>query len=561
MSVRGVIKKHRKSADKLLKAKKLPEAQRILFEICKLAPNDEQAWLDFAAVAIRLNHLHDAQSALQRALTINPNLAEPYFELAEAQVNLANYVEADKNFRAFLQLHPDSGKGNLALAKLLKRSGHPNEAEAYFRKALEHSTDNQEAHLELGETLQQQGSHEEALSHLLKAHELQPGSSRVCNALGAYYRDAQDFDKALSSFQQAFELSPTDKAIYLFYVASVYEMQGYKEKALQHYEQALELDPNFIDARLRRAPCLLSLGRLQEGFAEYEYRLQHTAWRQCNYVNNNIPLWRGEALNGKRILVVAEQGHGDNIQFSRYLPLLAEQECTVDLYCKPELESLLGTITGVVNVITKDEKISPRNYDYCAYIMSLAHHFQTDLETIPQVTPYLSAPTNKIEYWKKRLDTNQLKVGLVWAGNPSHQRNAFRSMPLNEFSPLANIPYIQFISLQKGIAAQEAKSSSDFTNLLNLDSELNDFSDTAAAITNLDLVITVDTATAHLAGALGKPVWTLVYFPAEWRWLESRNDSPWYPSMRLYRQQQTGKWDSLIQEIAQALRSFSPAAH
>jgi Tfp pilus assembly protein PilF/ADP-heptose:LPS heptosyltransferase len=494
-------------------------------------------------------------------LSINPNLDEPYFELAQVQMNLANYVEADKNYRAFLHLQPDSSKGHLALAMLLKRSGHPVEAIGYFRKALDYSDNNYAAHLELGETLQQQGSYKKALSHLLKAHELRPDSARVCNALGTFYRDTLDFDKALSSFQQAFELTPAYKAVYLYYVATVYEMQGDKELALGHYEQALELEPDFIDARLRRAPCLLSLGRMKEGFAEYEYRLQHAAWRQCNYVNNRIPLWRGEPLEGKRILVIGEQGHGDNIQFSRYLSLLSRQGCTVDLYCKPELASLLGSLDEIADIITKDEMVSSNNYDFCVYIMSLAHHLKTDLGTIPQQIPYLHAPKNKIKHWQKELDTNQLKVGLVWAGNPSHQRNALRSMTLDEFSPLADIPDIQFISLQKGSATQEAIKSADGMNLLDLDSELKDFSDTAAVINCLDLVITVDTATAHLAGALGKPVWTLVYFPAEWRWLESRTDSPWYPSMRLYRQQQTGKWESVIQEVAKNLPDLISTAH
>ena len=306
---------------------------------------------------------------------------------------------------------------------------------------------------------------------------------------------------------------------------------------------------------------LLSLARYAEGWPYYEARYDtrlEAKWIPLPELP--FPQWAGEPLRGKSILLWPEQGFGDEIQFVRYAPMLkARGASSVSLVCKPPLKDLLKTAAGVDRVLASGEPVPP--HDYWSFLLSVPLRVGTTLGSIPNSLPYLGANVHCVHYWRDHLPTEGFKVGLVWRGAADHKNDANRSLPdLAALAPLWAIPGIRFVSLQKGSGAQEAISPPAGQPILALGHEIRDFADTAAIVAQLELVICVDTAIAHLAGALGKPCWVLL--PAigcDWRWLHERTDSPWYPDpgvMRLFRQALGGSWRETIAEVAQALREW-----
>jgi hypothetical protein len=302
---------------------------------------------------------------------------------------------------------------------------------------------------------------------------------------------------------------------------------------------------------------LLKAGKLQQGFREYEARWgaseQHNAPREFG-----VEQWTGDDLAGRRILIYAEQGLGDTIQFARYLPLVARKGGRIILQCQAQLVQLLRQFPEIEQIVPAGEALPPID-THCA-LMTLPAVFQTDLATIPSDVPYLRPDPARVQHWKQRIAKvdRKFKIGLNWAGNPDQKGDRHRSTSLGTFAPLAAVPNVAFISLHKGVAAQQAKKPPARLHLVDWTAELADFADTAALIANLDLVITTDTSVPHLAGALGKPVWTLLCFVPEWRWLLGWDDSPWYPTMRLFRQRSFGDWGDVVSRVTQALGEGRP---
>jgi hypothetical protein len=255
-------------------------------------------------------------------------------------------------------------------------------------------------------------------------------------------------------------------------------------------------------------------------------------------------------------LLHAEQGYGDTVQFIRYLPQVADRGGRIIIECQAALQRLIQTMAGECSVVPAGQPLP--TFDVHCPLMSLPRHFETTLQNIPRQIPYLHADTAMVGKWLEKLaqDSSSLKVGLAWAGSKTNENDRSRSMPLSSFAALAQAPDVQFYSLQKGEPAAQANDPPAGLKLIDWTSEIVDFADTAALIANLDLVISVDTAVVHLAGAMGKPVWTLLPFAPDWRWMLERDDSPWYPTMRLFRQPSIGDWDSVVRTVAQALAQF-----
>ncbi len=559
MSNQKVAKAQKKRADKLLKLGKLREAKEAYFEFCKIHPGDFQAWQSAGLISSRLNHFQDAAAAFNQALSLNPNLPELYFELAQAQFSLQQYLDADQNIRSFLVMRPDSGEGYWAYAKLLQNWGRISEATESYRKANELLGNDAAFYIDFGSLLQKQGMYDEALEQFKKAQDVDPEFAQVYYRLATLYRDTQQFDSALHHYNKAFELAPADEAIYHFYLGSVSESKGDTADALSHYDKALALNNELPEAHLNKALCLLLVGKFKEGWAEYEWRLRCPDWmRQRHLQLPNIPLWNGVSWPGKTILVIAEQGYGDTFQFCRYLTLLAERFSKVVVYCKPEIAGLIKSVDGVDEVVISGQNVLAEHFDSYVYMMSLPHLFGSTLDTIPNKSPYIQVPTQLANEWQQRvcLDNKGFKVGLAWSGSPSNARNVIRKIPLSDLAPLGNVPGVRFFGLQKGPGCEEALSPPENMDFIDLSNSISDFSDTAAAIEGLDLVITVDSAVAHLAGALGKPVWVLLYTPPDWRYLIDREDSPWYPSMRIFRQDESRRWAPVIKRAANELQKI-----
>ncbi len=307
------------------------------------------------------------------------------------------------------------------------------------------------------------------------------------------------------------------------------------------YQRAIELRESYAEARHALAMVYLQQGHFEQGWSDYEYRWKLAA--SPRPYQHRQPQWRGESLEGKTILLYTEQGLGDTLQFARYIPMVAKQAGRVYLVCQPALERLFLQWPSVHLLTDLYERLPA--YDLHCAVTSLPLAFGTRLDSIPAQVPYLLPDPALAERWSRRLGaTGRLRVGLAWAGNPLHQNDRQRSIALSRLAPpLAQLAdRVAFYSLQKGDAAGKGREVPEL-NLVDLDTELNDFTDTAAAISCLDLVISVDTAVAHLAGALGVRVWTLLAFASDWRWLLDRTDSPWYPTMRLFRQRTAGDWE------------------
>ena len=324
------------------------------------------------------------------------------------------------------------------------------------------------------------------------------------------------------------------------------------DEAMAGYDRAIELKPDYAEAHFNRSLLLLLTGNFKEGWPEYEWRLR----KKDNYcLNIQQPRWDGSPLNGRNILVHAEQGYGDAIQFARYLPLVKAKGGNVILECRKVLTRLLKGVAGVDKISEPlSDKSQNIQFDLHVPLLSLPGIFNTTLDTIPSDVPYIKPDPELVSQWNVKLGRNgDFKIGIVWAGSKTYKNNLSRSCLLSDFVSLAKIPGVTFCSLQKESASKEAHNPPGGMKITNLDKGLNDFADTAAVIANLDLVISVDTAVVHLAGAIGKPVWTLLPFAPDWRWLLNRDDSPWYPSMRLFRQTKPNDWDGVFEQVKDAL--------
>jgi hypothetical protein len=324
-------------------------------------------------------------------------------------------------------------------------------------------------------------------------------------------------------------------------------------EAIACFQKALQIDPHYPEAHCNMSFVYLLTGNFEEGWKEYEWRRRLKGSVQREF---SQPLWDGSDIHGKTILLYAEQGFGDTIQFIRYIPFVAQKNAIVLVECQDELASVIQDIEGVNRVFVFGEQLP--EFDVHCPLLSLPLVFDTTLETIPAEVPYIKADSILVQRWKNKLkhDNSKLKIGLSWAGRPTHKRDRQRSISFDTFSPLLQINEVTFYSLQKGEAAGQAKNPTKGMKLIDYTDEMRDFSDTAAFIENLDLIISVDTAVAHLAGALGKPVWTLLPFAPDWRWMLHREDSPWYPTMRLFRQPSPGDWGSVINNVLRNLELF-----
>ena len=349
-------------------------------------------------------------------------------------------------------------------------------------------------------------------------------------------------DQAISSHSTAIGLNPQLTEAYSN-LGNAFTDFGKIDQAIAAYRQAISLKPDYAQVHWNLAIALLLKGDYAEGWCEYEWRWKCEDQSARRFTQ---PLWDGGDLTGRTILLHAEQGFGDTLHFIRYAALVKDRGGRVIVECQQELIGLLKQLTSVTQWITRGQPLPP--FDVHRPLLSLPFVFGTTLENIPQQTPPLQAPANRVEQWRHRVADKSvvLKVGLAWAGNPHHKNDRNRSILLSQLMPLLEIPHIQFFSLQKG-------ASTDGTNLLNLTTELHDFNESAALISNLDLIISVDTSVVHLAAAMGKPTWVMLPFAPDWRWLQQRDDSPWYPSIRLFRQTRIGDWPGVIDQVAAEL--------
>jgi hypothetical protein len=365
----------------------------------------------------------------------------------------------------------------------------------------------------------------------------------ACSQLG-------EVERAVALFQQAVALNPRDASSWNNLGKCLKDCNRLEE-AIRAYDRGLAADPHCVMAHFGRAIALLMAGRLPEGFREYNrWRNHRPTVREFSQ-----PAWQGEPIPNRTLFLYAEQGFGDALQFSRFIPQVRARAAKVILECRPELKTLFVQAGCAEVVLAYGEAIPP--FDYVTSLISLPGLLGVTLPTIPPPAPYWSIPPRQV---LPPAAPGHLKVGVAWAGNPTHHNDAARSLRLAELAPLRQTPGVAFYSLQLTVPARDQEGFRALPRLVDLSGQMPDFLATAAVVAELDLVIAVDTAVAHLAGTLGKPVWTLLPFTPDWRWFLDRTDTPWYPTMRLFRQAQRGQWAPVIRQVAAALGGVSPRA-
>ena len=429
-------------------------------------------------------------------------------------------------------------------------------AEACFVQARALAPDRAEIWANLAFLKECTGLLAEAETCYRKALLLLPDNQQIVQNLGLLLLKTRRFAEAERLCRLAVELAGEGElASALSNLGVLLACTKREAEAERCYREAIAVDAAYAKTRVNLSNLLLRQGRMDEGWAMLEYRTQSPVL--AAYFN--CPRWSGQALDGKSLVIALESGHGDLIQFCRYIPLLKSVCSTlhITLICHPALKTLLATLAGVDRLYALNEVIPPTHWDYWVPVLSLPGLCGTRLDTIPAPIPYLAADPERVAYWAAHLCTDRLKVGLVWKGNPDFENDIERSLPsLATLDLLAAVPGVQFVSLQKGPGQDDTSAALD---LLPLGAGLIDFADTAALIVNLDLVISVDTAVAHLAGALGKPCWVLLPdYRCDWRWLAGRVETPWYPGiMRLFRQHDAAEWGPLIGAVASSLQRRS----
>jgi len=548
----------------------------------RIEPDYAEAHINLGNALQALRRHEEAGEHYLRALELKPHLAEAHNNLGNALGALGRLEEATTAYREALRLRPDYAEALVNLSSALKEANELEEAAACCRHALELRPELAAAHSNLGGILAALEKYDEAEAHCRRALELEPGLAEAHANLSLIRLDQKRPEEALPAAQRALELKPElvealanlgdayaklgrpEEALPLYQKALAmkphaaelhnklgfgYQRVGCRQKAMACYEEALRRKPELAEAHLNRAIAWLLEGDFERGWAEYEWR-----WKKKDFARRpfSCPRWDGSSFKGRTVVLHAEQGFGDTLQFIRYAPRVKERGGTLLVECQPRLAALVESVAGIDQVIPAGLPLP--EHDFQAPLLSLPHIFATRLETIPAELPYMSVPPARVEAWRRRLEfETRFRVGLAWAGNPRHESDCSRSLRLAQFAPLARVPQVAFFSLQRGAGWEQLEDLPAGLEIVDLEQPDGDILDTTAAILNLDLVISIDSMVAHLAGALARPVWVLLGCAPDWRWLLERTDSPWYPTARLFRQARSGDWEPVIEGLVEAL--------
>ncbi len=531
------------------------EALSTLQEAIRLNENDANYHYKYGNVLKDLGRPDEAVENYLRATLLNPSHFQALNNLGVVLQSLHQYKESIKYYRKALKFNPDLYQALTNLAYLLQQFGDPNEAIKLYQQSFTLNPNEPGIYLQYATLLNEIGRRSEALSAVHQALTLNPDLSDA-KVLLCYIENPKEENNDAIHCYESLITQGVETPFLCSNLGEYYSDLGHIQEAIYWNRRAIQLDPNFVNAHFSLASDLLMLGNFSEGLEEYEWRWQLPHFLENNFKDLRKPLW--DFSNGKTILIHAEQGYGDSIQFSRYLSLLSNKCSKVYFQCPQPLKRLIQSIPGI-SVLSHNENIV--DFDAHMPLMSLPRAFGHTLQSIPNNTPYLSAPKESIRKWQQRVTANSgLNVGLCWHSHNPSGANRFvakgksiKSIPPELLhSLLLNFKNVNFYSLQKNAAPppiifNQSHNWFDWTN------ELDDFSETAAFIESLDLVISIDTAVAHLAGALGKPVWVLLLNIADWRWLQNTNRCPWYPSMTLFRQPKNHDWETVISQVKSAL--------
>jgi len=566
----------------------LPEAITAYNCSIELKPGQVEVWCRLAIAHQQLKQPDQAVNAYEQALNLAPAFADAACNLGGLLLELERTPEAIAAFQRALLHKPQFPEAQNGLGIALKNNHQYAEATIAFQQALALRPSYAEAWFNLGNTFQSLTRWPEAIAAYRKALELGPPSPDVLNNLGLALWNAREFAAAAVAHEKALALQPNFAEVHnnlgndllalgrhedaaaaferavgfrpgyreaLCNLGNVFVAQNRTDEAIAAYRRAAADTPS-PDTDYNEALAWLLKGDFKQGLPKYEARwaTKSSGLQRRNYAQ---PRWQGEELRGRTLLLYSEQGLGDTLQFIRYVPLVAARGAKIILRVQPPLKNLLGSLPNVACVQTSQDDLP--TFDLHCSLLSLPLVFGTELSTIPATVPYLQAPRDKVSLWREKLAQGEKpKIGIVCSGNPKHRNDHNRSLPLSAFAPLAALVGSPLYVIQKELNPADTSTLARSSEFIDLSRELTQLDDTAAIVANLDLVISVDTSVVHLAGALGKPVWTLLPFAPDWRWMLGKEYSPWYPTMRLFRQPTPGDWVSVFLRVTAALQKGEP---
>ena len=581
---------HISTGVKLFGSGKLEKAITCFEKAMALDPQNVDAHYHMGMALNRLGKSNKAVASFRRALEINPNFFQGWFQLGMLLSKTDSMDHAITYLLTAVEICPDDAGAYFRLGNALTKQNHVDLAISCYRQAVKLKPDGREINFGLGNALKNHGKNEEAIASYREAIRCDPKHAGAHNNIGVAYSELGDFDEAIRWYQEALKINPNFVEGY-YNIGNAFKHQNLPDKAAEYYRKLLDLSPDDIEAcielanvlvaqgdieaaiayfdkalvihsnhpvaRWNRSVVHLLLGNFDKGWKDFDWRLRLPGQQVKGLKDADNDHWDGGSFTDKRLLIYSEQGLGDTLQFVRYLPTVKALGGTVILATYKPLLPLLKNCDGIDHLLELPVNgCPPLSYDLSLPILSLPVVFHATLETIPLQIPYLDADPLKTAVWRRRFSDQVFRVGIVWKGSPSHANDRNRSCQLKQFLPLMKMPGIQWYGLQKGPGAQEVHQIELPCKMDNLGEELEDFGDTAAVLKNLDLLVSVDTAVVHLAGAMGKTVWTLLPFAPDWRWQRNTADSPWYPTMRLYRQPARGDWDSVFENVADDLQQL-----
>lgn len=533
----------------------------------KPQPHSYVDYQSFEALSKHANGLFSAEeyeeaiAFYKQALALNPTCAQIFFNLGQALYHAKKYPEALYAYKKTVQHKPDHYRAYVQVAKVMIDVKQTNDAIEPLKQALILEPNNPDARLLLARTYNDKNRHNDAIAVITEGLALEPGHINMTFELGNLYNIVNRLDESLAIYEALDRQLPNNPSI-IYNIAFTHKKLGDLPKALPFYNRVLELDPNHSEALFSRGLAYLVIGEFEKGWHGYE-------WRYCRPSQGSLrtypqPRWDGSDLQGKTILIHAEQGLGDTFQFIRYAKLIKEKNGTVIAAVQKPLITLMKNCPYIDQVVSVDD--TPPAFDVHSPLLSLPYVMKTRIETVPNEIPYLYPDEKLIQSWKDKLAADKnFKIGICWQGNDNYATPMLRttvaqkSVHPREFEPICQVPGISVYSLQKTTGTDQLKEIPNTMRVITFDGDFDQshgrFMDTAAVIKNLDLIITVDTSISHLASALGTPTWIMLPNPADWRWMIDRNDSPWYPNItRLFKQPTPGDWQSMIQEVAGELK-------
>ncbi len=492
--------------------------------------------------------IQQAISCLRRVAELRPNSAQAHLHLGEVQERAEDLKAAQASYQRAVALQPDSPDLHCHLARVLYQSGSLELAAEWYQRAVALDPKRYEVYNDLGLVLTNLGNYGAAIESFRRSLRLNPRSAKTIASLGYLFECKGDLISASGAYRDAIKLDPQ---LHAAYADLGYVLFGLGElgEAADCFHRLRALRPDSAEATANLGLIHLMQGDFAAGWAEYESRWQVGLADDRKMTQRQ---WKGEPLNGERILIHAEQGFGDTLQFVRYVPLVAARGGQVVLEVQPSLGRLLAGTAGASQVIRRGETLPA--FTWQCPLLSLPLAFGTEMHSIPATVPYVHAESTQAAAWQRRLAGDTRRIGLAWSGNPGMQRNRYRSIPLEHLVPLMKAPGTTFYSLQVGQGSEQVNQLPPDAGLIDLTAELKDFADTAAMVASLDVVISIDSSVAHLAGAMGKPVWIMLQKGCDWRYFLDREDSPWYPTARLFRQSTPGGWQEVVNRIERALR-------